>query len=301
MKPMRLRNASPRRRSTMLSSMRSPMRSRLVAPLLATLLLMTTGFISSLPPAIGAGAESGSEPGSASGSESPSPFGMGLGFQTSRVHAAPFQRALPQPASRTATPRISLPTSSPDPSVSATPTLARSVSTPSDGGPGPTASPAEPGGDDGGDGDNPSRPGGAGTGSDEAAAGGGSNPNSPGAGSSSNLERGGALESDNPDNASGFREDLPPFPWSNPASLTRFDPAAPAPRGLVAAPVSDPGIRQLWADSGSPRQGQRMSERLTEGRPGPWGFSLFYLLLAILFAWASRRAWRALDGAAGEA
>lgn len=254
--------------------------------------------------------------------------------------AAPNELAQPQPASRTATPRISLPTSSPDPRASATPTLERSVATPSDGRatvtPGASAPPpggaatatSASGSGTGGDGDEDddagaadgSGTGGADRGRDAGSDGGGDRSDAgEGAAGRSGASDGGAapgpgsegasssVDGGAPDDASGglgagsdIRRGLPALPWSDAAPATGLDPSAPGPRGIVAAPVSDPGIRRLWADSGSPRQGQGWGERLGEGRPGPWGSPLFYPLLALLLAWACRRAWLALDAAAGE-
>jgi hypothetical protein len=201
------------------------------------------------------------------------------------VHASAPYLALPQPASRTATPRISLPTASPDPRVSATPTLSRSVATPSDGGPAPTAE----GGDEDDEGDEEAQPPGVPAATDEADV---------GAEASESAPATGAAQATTDASASTFRDNLPELPWSGARTDADFDPAAPAPRGILAAPVVDKGIRALWAESGSPRQGQPLSERYTEGRPGPWGFSPFYLLLFLLFGWAAWRVWRAL-GASG--
>jgi hypothetical protein len=75
-------------------------------------------------------------------------------------------------------------------------------------------------------------------------------------------------------------------------------PGLPGPRGLLSTPVLDPGLQRIWAAQGSPRQGQSWGRRLTEGRPGPWRYALFYPLLALLLALAFARAWRALRGIA---
>lgn len=83
------------------------------------------------------------------------------------------------------------------------------------------------------------------------------------------------------------------------AALLDEVPEDIGPSGLVRVPVPDPRLRALWAAGGSPREGQGLAARFTEGRPGPWGFSLFYLALIGLFGFVVFRLWGVLGGLEG--
>lgn len=73
--------------------------------------------------------------------------------------------------------------------------------------------------------------------------------------------------------------------------------APPAPDAGGGGPAADPRVRAVWATAGPPRQGQGLVARFTAGRPGPWGWWPFYGLLLAAFGWAVARAWRALRAA----
>lgn len=69
---------------------------------------------------------------------------------------------------------------------------------------------------------------------------------------------------------------------------------APAPAGLIRVPVEDPAIEAMWRRFGSPRAEQPALQRLTAERPPPWGWSIFYVLLAALWLGVLWRIWRAI-------
>lgn len=200
-----------------------------------------------------------------------------LGAPAARADLPPPAYAPLQPASNTATPRITLPTWTPPAAARGTataagPTATRApfavvtdvpaAGTPLDSTPGggapagsavapvPLGTAADPGIAP------PALPGGAGGGTGTAAG-------APGG------ESGGAAEA-----AGG---------GTPPASA---DPA----RALPA----DPRVRAVWATAGPPRQGQGWFERFTAERPGPWGWWPFYLVVLAAWGWVMARAWRAV-------
>jgi hypothetical protein len=192
--------------------------------------------------------------------------------------AAPL-RGLPQPASVTATPRLRLPTDTPASLAppAATGTVVRVSITAA-----PRSSATPAGGAPSGGAETPPAGEAAGTpsiapGATGGAAGGGSPGSAGGAAPQSGSDPG-------PPGRSGD---------SRATTDEAVDPVA-APSGLLSAPVADPGIRRLWAATGSPRAGQSWLARLTADRPGPWGWGLSYPLLALAFLWAFRRAWRSV-------
>jgi len=63
-------------------------------------------------------------------------------------------------------------------------------------------------------------------------------------------------------------------------------------RDKLMAPVEDPGVRRMWQRFGSPRAGQSLVQRLTGGRPGPWGWWPVYVVLAVLYGYG---VWRLLQ------
>jgi len=203
------------------------------------------------------------------------------------VAAANLLNALPQPASNTATPHITLPTRSPTPPPTATATApgpSRATDAPLPGTPTAgavtTALPAAPGGPGA-----PARsavPRGSGTAT--AAAPSGTSvigpPALPAGGADGGM--GGGTVTTGATVGSG------PVAGADPA------PGEVGPAGFVRVPVPDNLVRALWAATGSPRQGQGVVERFTEGRPGPWGVAPFYLLLLLLYAGAVVGVWRAV-------
>jgi hypothetical protein len=106
---------------------------------------------------------------------------------------------------------------------------------------------------------------------------------------------------DGGEGASAGGDGLLAVPGSGEADAASLDgvPQDVGPSGLVRVPVPDPRLRALWAAGGSPRQGQGLAARFTEGRPGPWGFSLFYVLLVGVFGFVVFRLWGALGGLEG--
>jgi hypothetical protein len=66
-----------------------------------------------------------------------------------------------------------------------------------------------------------------------------------------------------------------------------LDSAAVAgPSGVVRVPVTDPVVREMWHRFGSPLVGEAYATRLTAGRPGPWGWIGLYIALIAAFAGA---------------
>ena len=192
------------------------------------------------------------------------------------------QSVLPQPASNTATPRIQLPTprltagapATLDPD--ATPTLLRAVVTPS----GPRATAPDPPGANPGP-ETPTAP--------------APRPGDRETAVAATLEPGAAPEAASGAGAASVPTRAPADP-DRPRQRLRdaAERAAPAPRGFIGPAPEDPGLRRIWEAQGSPRSGQSLDQRLIAGRPGPWRFSAFYLLLALLLIAAAARAWRSL-------
>lgn len=58
--------------------------------------------------------------------------------------------------------------------------------------------------------------------------------------------------------------------------------------------VDEAASAELWRHMGSPRAGRPWWDRLTDGRPGPWGWAWLYPLAVLLVAGAGIRAVRAL-------
>lgn len=192
--------------------------------------------------------------------------------------AAPL-RGLPQPASVTATPRLRLPTDTPASlaPAEATGTVVRVSITAA-----PRSSATPAGGARSGGAETPQAGEASGTPSAAPGATGGA------AGGGSSGSGGGAPpRSDSDAGLPGRSGD------SRATTDEAVDPVA-APSGLLSAPAADPGIRRLWAATGSPRAGQSWLARLTADRPGPWGWGLSYPLLVLAFLWAFRRAWRSV-------
>jgi len=218
----------------------------------------------------------------------------------------------PQPASNTATPRITLPTRTPTEGPVATATSARATipsapvtvapgvtaaataagtigPRPPDGPPAPgrpdrppgstsaigTANPAPPGDDTGLPGDATGPPAATGDAPIDLA---------------TPVGAGSGLDGDDAygqagDGAGG---------GDPPSSASAADAGGPA--GLVRVPVPDPHLRSIWAAYGSPRRGQGWVARFTEGRPGPWGYAWFYLALVGTYGYVVWRLWRAMRG-----
>ncbi len=220
----------------------------------------------------------------------------------------PPARALPQPASNTATPRIQLPTrpASPAPSTgaapgtpggasSATPTLSRVVITPSGpretpgDDPDPSASPRAttgPGGPDSGPSDG-----------DPGAEDAGGRPDASGSGP--NGEGDGAADAS--DAASPAGGDRRPEGVAPATGGGDPDPNAGSdlPRGWIGPPPADPNLARQWSRESDPRAGQTLADRLAAGRAGPWRFAPVYPLVLLLFLAAAWRAWRSLAWRAG--
>lgn len=211
-----------------------------------------------------------------------------------------------QPATSTATLQITLPSATPGrgtrqaptsapPGASATPTFIRSAATPRIG-PLPSASPEADREREPEDATKPARDSNSDSGADESessgeAAGGELDP-------SSEAER-----EDSPPNREGSEPAMGAAAAAGQSGLDRGaalrdqqgGPAPPAPRGLIGPAPEDPGLRELWLAQGSPRQGQGILARLSDGRPGPaWLWPVLILLLAAGLGWSALRTWRAI-------
>lgn len=200
-------------------------------------------------------------------------------------------RGLPQPTTVTATPRLRLPTDTPAPGAAAgaTGTMVRVSITAA-----PRLSVTPTGAARSGEAETPDASDAAGTPS--AAPGSAAGGTDPG----STAGDGGGAVGGSPGPAGGTppqgASDAGPPGRSGDSRATTDGEAdrAMAPSGLLSAPATDPGIRRLWAATGSPRAGQSWLARLTADRPGPWGWGLTYPLLALAFLWAFWHAWRSL-------
>ena len=214
------------------------------------------------------------------------------------------RRLLPQPASNTATPRISLPTDTAEPGATKTNTPGGSEATPDPATPDPAVSPTPDetgGGSSNGSSNDSSR-----------------DPSRPAPTSVPGLQAGQGLDPDSDASAEDaqkfdsqiaeeeqLRENLERPAWSIRSGgilgsevSTHSEEGGPvAPRPMLAAPVADPALRRLWLEHGELQMDRGLLQRLTERRPLFWSWALIYPLLFLGLAWAFRRAWRALPHA----
>ena len=209
---------------------------------------------------------------------------------------------LAQRATRTATPRITLPTATLATGTARAILTAVAGATPGTAAPGATsASGAASGGTSAsgaasgvgvpgdvspvpgsGGGDSSADSGGPPTGSDSGAADGGSaaaQDMGAGTGTGAGVSDGSSATVSGAGSSAGSVGDI--VADGGDRAVARLGPGGPA-----GARVDDPHVIAMWERYGSPHEGQSMAERLTAGRPGLLGLWPVYLVLAVLFVGA---------------